>query len=83
MFLVSAKEMQEMDRLTIESFGIPGMVLMENAGRGATDTLTEKFPGIYKQKVAVMAGGGNNGGDGFVMARYLCEKGIETTGTQK
>ncbi len=79
MFLVSAKEMQEMDRLTIDSYGIPGMVLMENAGRGAIQFLLEKFPEIYKQKVGVVAGGGNNGGDGFVMARYLSEKGIKTT----
>jgi len=46
MILVTANEMQAMDRLTIEDFGIPGMVLMENAGRGATRFLLEQFPNI-------------------------------------
>jgi ADP-dependent NAD(P)H-hydrate dehydratase / NAD(P)H-hydrate epimerase len=79
MLLVTAKQMQEMDRQTIESFGIPGLVLMENAGRGAFDFLFKKFKGIKKQKVAVLAGRGNNGGDGFVIARYLMEKGVAVT----
>ena len=43
MLLVTAKQMQDMDRQTIESFGIPGLVLMENAGRGAFDMLLEKY----------------------------------------
>ncbi len=79
MFLVTAKQMQDMDRLTIESFGIPGRVLMENAGRGATRMLIERFPGIFQKKVGIFAGRGNNGGDGFVIARYLQEMGIKTT----
>jgi NAD(P)H-hydrate epimerase len=77
MILVTASEMQEMDRRTIEEFGIPGMVLMENAGRGATAFLLEKFPDIVNEKVGVIAGRGNNGGDGFVIARYLKQKGCE------
>jgi NAD(P)H-hydrate epimerase len=76
MILVTATEMQAMDRHTIEDFGIPGLVLMENAGRGATRFLLEQFPDIENNKVAVIAGRGNNGGDGFVMARYLKQKGI-------
>jgi len=79
MYLVTAKEMQNIDRATIESFGIPGQVLMENAGRGAFDMLLRLFPDIGSLKVAVMAGKGNNGGDAFVIARYLLEKGIDTT----
>ncbi len=79
MLLVTAKQMQEMDRQTIESFGIPGIVLMENAGRGSFDFLLEKFKDIKLKKVAVLAGRGNNGGDGFVIARYLMEKGIAVT----
>ncbi|BBO80625.1 bifunctional NAD(P)H-hydrate repair enzyme [Desulfosarcina ovata subsp. sediminis] len=79
MYLVTADEMQRMDRATIESFGIPGRVLMENAGRGATAfflaTLFHRQPG----SVGVAAGRGNNGGDGFVMARYLHQKGIPVT----
>jgi NAD(P)H-hydrate epimerase len=77
MILVTADEMQAMDRLTIEDFGIPGMVLMENAGRGATRFLLEQFPDIEHKTVGVMAGRGNNGGDGFVMARCLKQKGIQ------
>ncbi|BBO67560.1 bifunctional NAD(P)H-hydrate repair enzyme Nnr [Desulfosarcina alkanivorans] len=79
MYLVTADEMQRMDRATIESFGIPGRVLMENAGRGATafflDSVHRHRPGA----VGVAAGPGNNGGDGFVMARYLHQKGIPVT----
>jgi NAD(P)H-hydrate epimerase len=77
MYLVYATEMQEMDRLTIEAFGIPGRVLMENAGRGATEILLRKKPDIHNKSVGIIAGRGNNGGDGFVMARYLVQKGIK------
>ena len=69
MYLVTAAEMQAMDRKTIESFGIPGMVLMENAGRGATRVLFKTFADLHDKKIGVMAGRGNNGGDGFVVAR--------------
>jgi len=79
MHLVTADEMREMDRQTIESFGLPGRVLMENAGRGATRVLIKKFPDIAARRVAVIAGRGNNGGDGFVMARYLAQAGIDVT----
>ncbi len=77
MYLVYAAEMQQMDRLTIEAFGIPGRVLMENAGRGATEILLRKKPDIHNKSIGIIAGRGNNGGDGFVMARYLVQKGIK------
>lgn len=76
MILVTAAEMQEMDRRTIESFGIPGRVLMENAGRGAVRFLLEQFPDSNKKRIGIIAGRGNNGGDGFVIARYLAQSGI-------
>ncbi|MCP4682933.1 MAG: NAD(P)H-hydrate epimerase, partial [Desulfobacterales bacterium] len=76
MYLVTANEMQTMDRETIESFGIPGQVLMENAGRGATRMFLDKFPGVMDSRVGVLAGRGNNGGDGFVIARYLAQYGV-------
>ena len=79
MYLVTAKEMQEMDRRTIESFGLPGRVLMENAGRGAADFFLEKHPDMINCKVGIIAGRGNNGGDGFVIARYLACKDINVT----
>ena len=71
MYIVTAQQMKEMDRLTIESFGIPGLVLMENAARGAMDALFRHFPNVRSLKVGIAAGHGNNGGDGFVIARYL------------
>ena len=76
MYLVSASEMQAMDRRTIEAFGLPGRLLMENAGRGATQILLQTFTGLTEKKVAVIAGRGNNGGDGFVIARCLFQKGV-------
>ena len=79
MLLVTANEMQEMDQKTIHSFGIPGLVLMENAGRGAVEALLSKINTRDIKKIAVLAGRGNNGGDGFVMARYLLEKGYRIT----
>lgn len=78
MRIVTAAEMQAMDRQTIEEIGIPGRVLMENAGRGATRFFLER---VYAKgapgRVGVIAGRGNNGGDGFVMARYLAQLQIE------
>lgn len=79
MYLVTANQMQKMDRQTIESFGIPGLVLMENAGRGALDFICQRYAPLNNKKVAVLAGRGNNGGDGFVIARYLMDKGVSVT----
>ncbi len=79
MHILTADEIREMDRQTIESFGLPGRVLMENAGRGAARVLMKRFPDILSQRVAVVAGRGNNGGDGFVIARYLAHAGISVT----
>jgi len=79
MILVTADEMREMDRRTIEEFGIPGRVLMESAGRGATEFLLERFPDIDDRNVAVAAGRGNNGGDGHVIARCLAQRDIAVT----
>ena len=77
MDLATAREMREMDECTIESFGILGRVLMENAGRGVVRVILEAFPQI--RKVGIAAGKGNNGGDGFVVARYLAHRGIGVT----
>jgi len=79
MFLVTSEEMQQIDRQTIESFGLPGRVLMENAGRGATQIFFDSFHDILNKKIGVVAGRGNNGGDGFVIARYLFQKQIKVT----
>jgi len=76
MKVVTAEQMQELDRKSIEVYRIPGIVLMENAGRGAVEVLTSNFPDIQKKTIAIIAGKGNNGGDGFVIARYLLNRGI-------
>jgi len=70
--LLTAEEMGRADRLTIEG-GTPGAVLMENAGRGVADEVSGRFPDAAT--VAVLCGPGNNGGDGFVAARHLMERG--------
>lgn len=75
MKLLTAAQMQEMDRRTIEEIGIPGAVLMENAGRGMTDRIHAKFINLAPGPVLILAGKGNNGGDGYVIARHLIEKG--------
>src|SRR5690348_6773195 len=75
LYLVTAQQMRELDRLTIEH-GTPGHVLMERAGAGATTALLKAFPQLRSGSVLVCAGKGNNGGDGFVMARLLKKEGI-------
>jgi hydroxyethylthiazole kinase-like uncharacterized protein yjeF len=75
MKLVTASEMRELDRRAIQDLGIPSLVLMENAGRTTYLILRREFPGLPGE-VAVLAGPGNNGGDGFVVARYLANAGI-------
>ena len=75
MKLVTASEMRELDRRAIQDLGIPSLVLMENAGRTTYRILRREFPGLQGE-VAVVAGRGNNGGDGFVVARYLANAGI-------
>lgn len=76
MKVVTAEVMQKLDRRTIEEAGIPGIVLMENAGRGVVGEILKSYPGVFKGKVAIIAGRGNNGGDGFVIARYLMNRGV-------
>ncbi|MCZ6750245.1 MAG: NAD(P)H-hydrate epimerase, partial [Acidobacteria bacterium] len=75
MKILTAAQMREIDRISIEKLGIPGMVLMENAGRNLLRLLEEKFPNLKRERVAVLCGKGNNGGDGFVIARHLKMRG--------
>ncbi len=70
-------EVRGVDRAAIETVGIPGPVLMENAGRQVTDAVCELLGAAGGSRVAVLAGGGNNGGDGFVVARHLDLRGTE------
>ncbi len=75
---VTRDEMREIDRRAIEEFGIPALVLMENAGRGAAAEAAR----LYREKgltgpALVFCGAGNNGGDGFVIARHLANAGLD------
>jgi len=75
MKLLTPKQVRELDRQAIEEIGIPGPVLMETAGRGVADAICEIFAACKTGQVVVLAGKGNNGGDGYVIARTLRDRG--------
>ncbi len=75
MKVLTAEQMQAVDRRTIKDVGIPGVVLMENAGRGVAEEVLRRFPSAEASRVLVLSGKGNNGGDGYVVARYLMNNG--------
>jgi hydroxyethylthiazole kinase-like uncharacterized protein yjeF len=75
--VVTAKQMQAIDRNAIEGFGIPGITLMENAGVGVVRELQECFPDLSQKKIFIFCGKGNNGGDGLVIARHLFNLGCK------
>ncbi len=70
-------ELRAIDRFAIETLGVPGVVLMENAGRCAADAIERMLGGVGAKSVAIVAGAGNNGGDGYVVARQLSIRGAE------
>jgi len=74
MIVVTAEQMREMDRLTIQKYRVPSLALMERAGEGVARAIIERFARAAKKGVLVVAGKGNNGGDGFVVARLLKKK---------
>lgn len=77
-YLVSASEMREYDSNTIERIGIPACVLMERAALAAAEWIEEHLAGEKgSRQVLIMAGMGNNGGDGLAVARLLCDKGCQ------
>jgi len=73
MKIVSAAEMRQIDRATSEHFGVPSLTLMENAGAAVASFILERY--LSARRVTVLCGKGNNGGDGFVVARKLQEAG--------
>ena len=75
---VTVKEILKLDRVAIEKFGIPSIVLMENAGREVTVEVIRQVKKVKKPRVCVICGLGNNAGDGFVIARHLANAGIPT-----
>lgn len=76
MKILTADQMQRIDRLTTERYGVPSLTLMENAGSGVIEFLVKHFDPLDQQTIAVFCGKGNNGGDGMVVARLLQEKGL-------
>ena len=68
--MITAEDMKQLEN----ACGIPKITLMENAGKGIYTVIKEKFPGLKDKRILIVAYHGNNGGDGFVAARYLCEE---------
>ncbi|MCC7417182.1 MAG: NAD(P)H-hydrate dehydratase [Acidobacteria bacterium] len=77
MRVLNAAQMREADRRTIEEIGIGSLVLMENAGRQVVAAIEAQHGDLLERRVAVLCGRGNNGGDGFVVARTLWQRGID------
>jgi len=83
---LTRRQSRVVDELAINRYGIPGMVLMENAGRGVVEVLTREGAGLPSlrnrddhepaRQVVILCGKGNNAGDGFVIARHLAIRGI-------
>src|SRR6187200_2115131 len=78
MRILNAAQMRDADRHTIEEIGIASLVLMENAGRQVVAAIEATYEAQLDGRVAVLCGRGNNGGDGFVVARTLLQRGIDT-----
>lgn len=77
MRVLNAAQMREADRRTIEEIGLPSIILMENAGREVVSVMESAFSHLPESRVTVLAGRGNNGGDGFVVARHLAARGVD------
>ncbi|HEY6362848.1 MAG TPA: NAD(P)H-hydrate dehydratase [Vicinamibacterales bacterium] len=77
MRILNTAQMREADRFTIEDIGIPSLVLMENAGRQVVAAMEAAYAARLDGRVAVLCGRGNNGGDGFVVARTLAQRGMD------
>jgi NAD(P)H-hydrate epimerase len=70
-------QVRAVDKWAINTLGIAGVVLMENAGRSCAELVREKLKHIPKPKVCIFCGAGNNGGDGYVIARHLINSGFK------
>src|SRR5207253_1678394 len=79
MRVLNAAQMREADRRAIEDIGIPSLVLMENAGRQAVAAMEAMYGELLDRQVGVLCGRGNNGGDGFAVARSLAQRGVDVS----
>src|SRR5690242_8009974 len=73
--ILTAEQIREIDRLSTAQFGIPGILLMENAGIRVVEALESRVDNLEDLTIGILCGKGNNGGDGFVVARQLIQKG--------
>jgi len=72
-------QVRAFDAWAIDTLGIPGVVLMENAGSSCAGLIEEKLKDVVEPKVCIFCGFGNNGGDGYVIARHLINRGIQVS----
>ena len=79
MRILNAAQMREADRCTIDEVGIPSLVLMENAGRQVVAAIEAAYESQLNERIGILCGKGNNGGDGFVVARTLIQRGVDAT----
>src|SRR3954454_4067318 len=79
MRVLNSSQMRDADARAIEDIGIPSLVLMENAGRQAVAAMEAMYADLQDRQVAVLCGRGNNGGDGFVVARTLAQRGVDVS----
>lgn len=77
--VVTAKQMHEIDRTTIEQFGIPGIVLMEHAALSVIHAIEQHWGVLHRRRMLIFCGHGNNGGDGFAIARLAAHRGAQVS----
>jgi len=77
--VLSRQQSRALDRLAMDKYQMPGIILMENAGKGCAAIILELLKGIEEPAVTILTGKGNNGGDGFVVARHLSNAGVFVT----
>jgi NAD(P)H-hydrate epimerase len=78
-FVFTSAQMKAVDRAAAQEIGVPGVVLMENAGRGVADLIARRMAALDGVPVHVVCGAGSNGGDGFVIARHLANRGARVS----
>jgi NAD(P)H-hydrate epimerase len=76
-FSLTRDQAREIDRIAMEQYGVRGLILMENAGRACTEAAAELLGGVGNPEAFIFCGTGNNGGDGFVVARHLWNRGCD------
>jgi NAD(P)H-hydrate epimerase len=77
--VMTRDEVRAFDAWAIDTLGIPGVVLMENAGRSCAELIRDKLKDAVRPRVCIFCGTGNNGGDGYVIARHLINDGFDVT----